>query len=380
MFFSYGKITLISAASGCFLLFSIVATSGIVFADFNFGAAGDWGCTSSTSSTLSNIKGKNPERVLAVGDYSYSPSASCWLSKINDIKSKTRIAIGNHEDDSDEGFSQYMNAFGLSKTYYAFGYNNVHVLVMDTDHVSFSTGSSQYNFVKSDLAYASQNPNIKWIIVYLHKEFYTSPNTCSSSSCSNTGSTAKSLRSTYHAMFDKYGVDVVLQGHVHNYQRTYPVTYDGTSSPTITSSSSTNYNDPKGEIFVIVGTGGVNFHALSGKASFVKTQQDKKFGALNIVVTNNGYKLLGQYYSNGGSKLDEFSITKTGTSTLATTSTAGKYVYGPSLTLSGEDSTAKNGENTGKQTQAPNRPTGPNGQGKGLDCAHFTHKGPIRCR
>ena len=247
-------------------------------------------------------------------------------------------------------------------------------------HVSFSSGSSQYNFVKNDLTSASQNSNIKWIIVYLHKEFYTSPNTCSSSSCSNTGSTAKSLRSTYHAMFDKYGVDVVLQGHVHNYQRTYPVTYDGTSSPTITSSSSTNYNDPKGEIFVIVGTGGVNFHALSGKASFVKTQQDKKFGALNIVVTNNGYKLLGQYYSNGGSKLDEFSITKTGTSTLATTSTAGKYVYGPSLTLSGEDSTAKNGENTGKQTQAPNRPTGPNGQGKGLDCAHFTHKGPVRCR
>jgi len=331
MFFSYGKITIISIVSGCFLLFSIVAASGVVFADFNFGAAGDWGCSSSTSSTVNNIKGKSPERVLAVGDYSYSPTGTCWLNKISDIKSKTRIAIGNHEDDSNEGFSQYMNAFGLSKTYYSFGYYNVHVLVMDTDHVSFSTGSSQYNFVKSDLAYASQNPNIKWIIVYLHKEFYTSPNTCSSSSCSNTGSTAKSLRSTYHAMFDKYGVDVVLQGHVHNYQRTYPVTYDGTSYPTITSSSSTNYNDPKGEIFVIVGTGGVNFHALSGKASFVKTQQDKKFGALNIVVTNNGYKLLGQYYSNGGSKLDEFSITKTGTST----STTGKYTYGPSLSLSG---------------------------------------------
>jgi len=179
-------------------------------------------------------------------------------------------------------------------------------------------------------------------------------------------------------MFDKYGVDLVLQGHVHNYQRTYPVKYDGSSSPTITSSSSTNYNDPQGEIFVIVGTGGVNFHALSGKASFVKTQQDSKFGALNILITNNGYKLVGKYYSNGGSKLDEFSITKTGTSALsASASTAGKYVYGPSLTLSGEDSTAKNNENTGKQTQAPN---GPNGQGKGLDCAHFTQKGPVRCR
>ena len=384
MVLAYREIGLISVISACLLLFSIVALSGAVFADFSFGAAGDWGCTSSTSSTVNNIKGKNPGRVLALGDYSYASTATCWLNKISDIKSKTKIAIGNHEDESSEGFSQYMNAFGLSKTYYSFNYNNVHVLVMDTDHVSFSSGSSQYNFVKSDLSSASQNSNIKWIIVYLHKEFYTSPNTCSSSSCSNTGSTAKSLRSTYHAMFDKYGVDLVLQGHVHNYQRTYPVTYDGSSSPTITSSSSTNYNDPKGEIFAIVGTGGVNFHALSGKASFVKTQQDTKFGALNILITNNGYKLVGKFYSNGGSKLDEFSITKTGTSTLsASASTAGKYVYGPSLTLSGQDSTAKNGENTGKQTQAPNGLNGlngPNGQGKGLDCAHFTQKGPVRCR
>jgi 3',5'-cyclic AMP phosphodiesterase CpdA len=225
----------------------------------------------------------------------------------------------------DEGFSQYMSAFGLSKTYYSFNYNNVHVLVMDTDRVSFSSGSAQYNFVKNDLTSASQNSNIKWIIVYLHKPFYTSPNTCSSSSCSNTGDTAKSLRSTYHAMLDKYGVDVVLQGHVHNYQRTYPVKYDGTSTPTITSTSSTNYNNPAGEIFATVGTGGINFHALSGKASFVKYQQDDKFGALNIIITNNGYKLVGKYYSNGGSKLDELSFANTGS--------AGAYIYGQLNTI-----------------------------------------------
>jgi len=378
MFFEFDNFGLILAGAACFLLFAIVFGSSVVFADFNFGAAGDWGCTSSTSSTVNNIKGKSPERVLALGDYSYASTATCWLNKISDIKSKTKIAIGNHEDDSDEGFSQYMSAFGLSKTYYSFNYNNVHVLVMDTDHVSFSSGSSQYNFVKSDLASASQNSNIKWIIVYLHKEFYTSPNTCSSSSCSNTGSTAKSLRSTYHAMFDKYGVDVVLQGHVHNYQRTFPVKYSGSSTPTKTSTASTNYNDPSGEIFVIVGTGGINFHALSGKASFVKTQQDSKFGALNIIITNNGYKLLARYYSNGGSKLDEFTISKSGT----TTSTAGTYLYGPSLSLSGPDTTTtKNGVDNSNNVNNNGNGLGPlNGQGKGLDCAHFKQQGPARCR
>ncbi len=81
-------------------------------------------------------------------------------------------------------------------------------------------------------------------------------NTCSSSSCSNGGSTAKALRSTYHAMFDKYGVDLVLEGHIHNYQRTWPISYSGSSTPKVTTTCSTNCNYPKGQFFAVVGTGG----------------------------------------------------------------------------------------------------------------------------
>lgn len=173
-----------------------------------------------------------------------------------------------------------MSAFGLSKTYYSFTFSNVHVLVMDTDRVSYSSGSAQYNFIKNDLNSASQNPNIEWIVVYMHKQMYTSPNTCSSSSCSNGGSDASTLRKTHHKMFDDYGVDVVLQGHVDNYQRTYPISYSGGSTPTVTVNCSTNCSDPKGKFFALVGTGGVNFHAFSGKGTFVKYQQDDKFGDL----------------------------------------------------------------------------------------------------
>ena len=341
--------------------------------------------TQNAGKTVLNIKGKGPEPVLGLGDYAYEPTATCWFDKISDIKSKTRIAIGNHEDDDDEGFSTYMSKFGLSKTYYSFNYNNVHILVIDTDRVSYSSGSSQYNFVKNDLQVASQNSNIQWIIIYLHKPFYTSANTCNSSSCSNTGSTAKALRDTYHSMFDKYGVDVVLQGHVHNYQRTYPVKYDGTSTPTITSSSSTNYNNPTGEIFVTAGTGGVNIHGLSGKASFVKYQQDDKFGALNLIISNNGYKLTRKYYTNDGSKKDEFSISKSSTTTsttfptTSTNLTISNYNYGPSLTLSGEDGLSD--QDIGIENDDGGKHLGlQKGKGKGLDCAHFTQQGPVRCR
>ena len=315
-------------------------------ADYNFAAAGDWGCSSNTDKTVTNIKGKNPERVLALGDYSYQSTGSCWFNKISSIDSITKIAIGNHEDDSDEGFSGYMSHFGLSKTYYSFNHQNTHVLVMDSDKNSYSSGSAQYNFVINDLQSASQNPNINWIIVYIHKQMYTSPNTCSASSCSNTASDPTNLRNTYHAKFEQYGVDLVLNGHVHNYQRTFPIKYDpgSPSSPTVTSSNTNSYTNPTGQIYLTVGTGGVNFHALSGKASFVAKQQDDLFGQLDIKITNNGAKLEGRFYANSGSVLDSFSITKSG-------SGGGSYHYDPSFSATGSNYFDKTSETKLKLSQ-----------------------------
>ena len=277
-------------------------------ADFNFDAVGDWGCNSNTKNTVTNIQGKKPERVLGLGDYSYSSTATCWLNTINPIKSITRINIGNHEDQSSEGNSQYMSAFGLSKQYYSFNYVTAHVLTMASE-LPYTKGSAQYNFVKADLEAAAKNPNIKWIIVNYHKVMYSSLNTCSASSCKG----SDSLRDAYHQLFDNNRVDLVLQGHVHNYQRTFPLKYDtvSPSSPTRTSTSTSSYTDPQGEIFVTVGTGGINFHGLSDKSYFVASQQAQKFGILDILMTDDGSKLTGKHYRNGESTpYDTFTITK----------------------------------------------------------------------
>ena len=149
-------------------------------ADFNFAATGDWGCGSNTDNTVTNIVGKSPEFVFGLGDYSYSSTGTCWFDRIGPIDSITKISIGNHEDDSSEGFSGYMSHFGLQQTYYSFNHQNVHVLVLDTDRNVFSSGSPQHNFAVSDLQAASQNPGIQWIIVYFHKPIYASPGSCCS--------------------------------------------------------------------------------------------------------------------------------------------------------------------------------------------------------
>jgi predicted MPP superfamily phosphohydrolase len=281
--------------------------------DFNFAAAGDWGCTDDTSSTIKNIQNKDPELILALGDLSYEKTAKCWLDETSSIKNKLKIAMGNHEA-GDEGDPtllqvQYRNNFNLSKTYYSFDYHNVHFIAIDS-MLPYTINSPQYSFVKNDLISTSQNPNIRWIIVYFHHPMYTSPTKHPSDIL---------LRDTYHPLFDQYGVDLVLQGHNHNYQRSYPITYNNkgnSPNPTITSANTNTYNNPRGEIYVIAGTAGEDLYDLKSKADFIATQY-KGFGFLNLDISSDGTKLIGTFYANeDGSVKDTFNITKLSNSKL----------------------------------------------------------------
>jgi uncharacterized protein YxeA len=288
-----------------------------IYADATFTAAGDWGCNSNTDDTVDNMDARNPGRAFGLGDYSYASTGTCWWNRLTPaLNSAMEIAFGNHEDESSEGLSGYQSRFG-SQTYYAYTHDVVRVIVMDTD-VASPSGSAQKSFVQSELQTASTNPSIKWIIVYLHKPFYTSSNSCSSTGCTNSNSdTAGTLRNNYGAWFDQYGVDLVLAGHVHNYQRTFQLKYDpvSPSSPTIGSNNANTYTEGNGAVYAIVGTGGQGFHPLSGKASFVSTQQDDDFGQMQIKVIDNGNKLEGKFFPNGAnSAFDTFSITKAGNS------------------------------------------------------------------
>ena len=328
-----GYITIITIF--LFLVLIIINNIDVIYAqttipNFNIAAVGDWGCNSDTDKTVNSIKNQKPELILGLGDYSYKSSADCWLDAIQPIydsnnqnANNMQITIGNHEDSSSEDLNSYINALSLTRQFgqvYSFNFNNVHFLSMATE-ISYSTSSSQYAFIRQDLAAASQNQNIDWIIVYFHKPMYSSPSSCSS--CSG----ESSLRDTYHPLFDQYGVDLVLEGHTHDYQRSFPIKFNpnSKSNPSITDNNNkNNYIFPSnptqthGQIHSIVGTGGVNFHSLKTplKPYFVYGQS-KEFGFLNIDIQNNGQTLVGKFLSNERSPstpLDQFTITKTGSS------------------------------------------------------------------
>jgi calcineurin-like phosphoesterase family protein len=291
--------------------------------DFNFVAVGDWGCTSNTINTVNNIIQKNPELILALGDFSYNDtSADCWLDIIKPIDQKMKIAIGNHDDVTPFLLNQLMSHFALRKQYYSFNYENVHFTVLSTELPSeVEVDSEQYKFVKNDLANASSDPDIDWIVVYYHKPAYISPNQHTTYPQNATVSVPSefSFRDLYHPLFDEYGIDLVLQGHQHAYERTYPITYNWTnmflnsSKPIITDTNTTYYRNTEGEIFATVGTGGQGIYDFVGKDPYIIAQYEW-FGFLNVNVinndNNNGTTLNIKYYTDDGTIKDRFTITK----------------------------------------------------------------------
>ena len=289
----------------------IQGLDSVNLSDFNIAATGDWNCTPNAKNTVKNIVNTKPELILGLGDYAYRNDASCWLEIVKPIENKMKIAIGNHDDKayvngievpSKERLKEYMNQFNLTRQFYSFDYQNLHFLAMSTED-SYEKGSVQYLFVENDLKKAASNNNTDWIIVFYHRVAYTSPGMV--------GSIAD-FRNTYHPLFDKYGVDIVLQAHNHNYQRSFPIAYNAgnSSNPIITDQATSNYTDPDGQIFAIVGTGGSNvIHNLTAPAKFT-AKQFYGYGFLKLGFTQNRTTLVGEFHDNDNTIKDSFSITK----------------------------------------------------------------------
>ncbi|MGE5821354.1 MAG: metallophosphoesterase, partial [Nitrososphaerota archaeon] len=297
------------------LLLSLVTDSGsgsllqkgLAASDTHIVAAGDWHCTSDAQKAVNMAKSMNPELILGLGDYASEETKDCWVNLIKPVASITKIAIGNHDVEHDGLADSYLKHYGLSKQFYSFDIKNVHVLTMATE-VEFGAGSEQYNFVVNDLRKAANNPDTKWSIVTMHNPIYSSPNECNNSECAGD----EELSEIYHPLFDKYGVDLVLQAHVRNYQRSFPLDFnqESPSKPIITSTSKGEYKNPDGIIFAIVGTGGGELkHDLEGLSPFMAYQQDSKFGILDMRFSEN--KLDAKFVTNDGATMDHFSIAKT---------------------------------------------------------------------
>ena len=267
---------------------------------FHIIAVGDWGCTPQTSETIKEIVARSPDIVIGLGDYSNTTQADCWLDMVDPIDEKMKIAFGEDEQEPISLLERYMTHFLLSEQYYSFDVGMVHFLALSTE-TPFEKGYPQYDFAERDLAKAAADPEkTRWMIVFFHKPSYTSP---------STHNALNLFRITYHPLFEKYGVDLVLQAHNHNYQRSYPILFNeqrpsephiatfGTSLNFSTSDVKARTNNttgpdfyfaPPGTIFLTSGTGGQQpLYGLSGWEPYITFQTDSEYGILDIAISSS---------------------------------------------------------------------------------------------
>ena len=273
--------------------------------DINFIAAGDWNCNKETKKTIKKMTKLEPELVVGLGDYTYQNiSPQCWFDISEPIDEKMKIVIGNHDLDFQSSYDQLLDHYNLREPYYSFNFYNIHFLAISSEH-PFEKGSKQYKFIKSDLEESLQDPSILWRIVFLHKPMYTSANFDRKDS--------ENLKNTFHQLFEKYQIDLVLSGHTQYYQRSLPLSYnnnDSTSPSIIDQNNNNGYTNNKGVIFVTAGTAGDALHNIDYFHPYYVIQEGK-FGFLNFDLENNGHTLMGTFYETDARDiLDRFVISK----------------------------------------------------------------------
>ncbi|MCA9297906.1 MAG: metallophosphoesterase, partial [Phycisphaerales bacterium] len=133
--------------------------------------------------------------------------------------------IGNHDAHSADSATQsgpYYDIFTLpsqaeagglatgTEAYYAWDYANIHFIVLDSQETATSPGSAQHTWLIADLAATTQ----EWIIAYWHHPPYSK-----GSHDSDTEGKLIQARQNLLPVLEAGGVDLVLTGHSHSYER-----------------------------------------------------------------------------------------------------------------------------------------------------------------
>ena len=222
-----------------------------------------------------------------------------------------------------------------AKSFYSSNYGNVHLISLDSQGRQdglrlYDTTSTQVQWLKRDLEAnrTSANP-IPWTIVIFHHPPYSK-----GSHDSDTEESMRLLRENLTPIFERYGVDLVLNGHSHSYERTYRIRnfrglantfdkavhvaenttarYDGSpnSCPVLTKG--------QGTIYIVNGSGGQLGGQSPGFPQPATVYNNVNTGGSMILdVTDN--RLDAQWLMSDGSVQDQFTLMKDVNKTTALT-------------------------------------------------------------
>ncbi|HKQ38794.1 MAG TPA: metallophosphoesterase, partial [Verrucomicrobiae bacterium] len=234
---------------------------------------------------------------------------------------------GNHESDVGGAGSTYYNIFTLprnaeaggtasgTEAYYSFEYGNVHFICLDAMGSSRSATGPMATWLRNDLAAVMQD----WIIAFWHHPPYTK-----GSHNSDAEVELIEMRQNMLPILEDGGVDLVLCGHSHSYERSFLLDGHYGTSTTLTSAMKLNSGSGRedGTGAYIKSTFGIAPHqgavyavaGSSGQISGGTLNHPAMFISLNnlgsMVLDLNSNRLDAKFLRENGTIADYFTIIK----------------------------------------------------------------------
>lgn len=241
------------------------------------------------------IYAERPNFVLHAGDIvGTGGDKSQWLDHfLGPAKELMRripvyTVLGNHEDD-DGNYYKYMSN-PEPEWYYSFAYGNAEYFMIDSNH-PINEGSEQYNW----LADALKKSIAKWKFAVFHHPPYSSDENDYGDTYRGTSTKGDREMQPIVKLFEKYGVDIVFNGHIHVYERTWQIKDDKAV-------------EKNGVVYVVTGGagGGLENFAPTNSGFTVKIKRDHHYCKISI----NGNKLIFNAIDQNGALFDYFEMTK----------------------------------------------------------------------
>ena len=279
--------------------------------------------------------GETPDLWLMLGDNAYnSGTDSEYQAAVFDLYTDWLPTvplwptIGNHDGytaDSSTQIGPYFDIFTLptrgeaggepsgTEAYYSFDWGPLHVVCLDSYESDRTPGSAMLTWLADDLAATTSD----WVLVFWHHPPYSK-----GSHDSDTESWMVDMRTHVVPILDAYGVDLVLTGHSHSYERSFLVDGHYGASTTLTQqmvrasgpgSASVPYTKPspqqgpgEGAVYAVAGS--------SGQASGGSLDHPIMVSSLNelgsMVIDIDGPTLTGRFIDDLGTTRDTFVIEK----------------------------------------------------------------------
>ncbi|WP_432826905.1 purple acid phosphatase family protein [Dactylosporangium sp. CA-092794] len=184
-------------------------------------------------------------------------------------------AAGNHENELGNGpigYGAYQSYFKLPDAggdtetrglWYAFTVGSVRFISLNNDDICYQDGGNSYvrgysggaqrRWLEAELSRTRGNRDIDWIVVVMHQVVI--------STVDNFNGADRGIREEWVPLFDKYGVDLVVCGHEHHYERSLPIRGaqpNDTLTPIPVSTDLAVSDTSQGTVHMVLGGGGTS--------------------------------------------------------------------------------------------------------------------------